>query len=265
MNLNDKIFPTCINKPLIFIVPPIIDEFSSLYINENLNGSEFSNKIESLLEKSFFEHLKVKKLVVGNLTTAAINSVNFQKFEAHKVSKSGYQTLSGNITIENLVVQKLYTELVNNRSTSDLENITHRLHLFYNNLFSGNMSINSVNVTKLIVTSKINEEDLNNILDINFVEQFIFKTNQTIKNLVVEGLVNKINITRRANDVALYTENNIVVKGPKKIKRLKSNNLKVDFVNGHSSKDVISSDVNQFLLGPVKITGIILILITKFN
>lgn len=254
-NLNDTIISTCINKPLIFIVPPIIDEFSSLYINENLNGSEFSTKIKLLLENSFFEHLKVKTLIVENLTTAVVNSVNFHDFEAHKISKAGYQSLSGNITIENLTVQKLYTELINSRSAIDLESITHRINLFYNNLFNGNTSINSLNVTKFIVTSKINEEDLNDILDVHFIEKFIFKTNQTIKNIVIEGLINKKNITRIANDLVLHTHDDIILKGPKKIKTLKSNNLKVDFVNGHSIKDVMSLRDNQFLIGPVKIMG----------
>ncbi|OXU21662.1 hypothetical protein TSAR_016063 [Trichomalopsis sarcophagae] len=254
-NFNDKLFYTCISKPLIFIVPPIIDEFSSLYINENLNGSEFSNKIESLLENSFFEHLKVKKLVVENLTTALVNSANFLNFEAHKISKTGYQSLSGNITIENLVVENLYTELVNGRSASDLENMIRRINLVYNDIFNGNVSIHSVNVTKFIVTSKINEEDLNDVLDVNFIEQFIFKTNQTIKNLIVEGLVNKINITRKANDLVLYTQDDVILKGPKKMKKLKSSNLTVDFMNGHSIKDVLSSKNNQFLVGPLKITG----------
>jgi hypothetical protein len=253
--INETSTYACLSKPFIFIEPPIIDEFVFSYVNENITGSEFTEKFNSLLNNVYFEQLNVKHLVVNNLTTKTINNINVEEFKSQIITKNGYQNITGNITIKHLEVEKLYFDFINGRPSSDLKKIVDKVNNFYDDVFNGKILVNSLNVTKNIKTSKINSFDLNKELNIHNIKEFVFSTNMTIENIVVDGLVNNLNFTEKVQDSVLKTDKNVTITGTKIIKKLNCKNLQVEYINEHSVDDIITADKVQILTGPVKVIG----------
>ena len=254
LNIDDAGLPIC-NKPYIFMEPPIVDEFSFLYINENLTGTDFFKALESALKQVHFENLKVDKLIVEDLIPTTMNGINVENFKTQKISRRNHQNISGNITFKYLEVDEFHTDYINNRKIIDLEVTVKELNVMFNDIFKGNRFIHSLDVTGAVVTSIVNDDDLNDVLDINYIEQFTFRSNESINNIIVEGMINDFNFTEKIFDTVQKTEVVTVIDGPKKIKNLKTKNLHVDYINGRSIDDIISRYKDQTLSGIVKIKG----------
>lgn len=247
---------SCVKKKLfLFAQPPIVDEFSVLNINDGqMTGKKFSENLEKLMQNATFDYLNVDKLIVKNLSPKTVNGIDFKKFEEKRITKNGYQIIDGDIVFKNLEVQKLFADRINGKNAIYFQDTVNRINTIYDKIMSGEVSV-SLLTTETVITPKINNQDMNSEFKVNDIDKIIFKSNKSINDIVVDGFINNVNFTDKIQDTVLKNDDNVFVTGKKKIKNLKTRNLRAEFINGHPVDDVLSASSNQTLRGPVKITG----------
>lgn len=246
----------CSTKSFVFSKKLIIDEFSVSIQKGNNTEPEFSRKYENSFNNTSIKNLKCKKLIVSNIESQMVNGINLKELESKRITRSTYQELSGTVKINSLETHTLHTNLLNNRSHEQFENLTRKINSYYKEFLDNQRPIESLTTDKFIVTSEINGKNLQELWNLNNTPGFILRANGSVENLIVEGLVNGINFTEKYSDCVLKTDENIIIKGPKKINRFTADHLEVQYINSHAVEDIITDTKNQTLIGPLIIKGI---------
>ncbi|KAJ8668656.1 hypothetical protein QAD02_010319 [Eretmocerus hayati] len=253
--LSDDGTPLCLDKSIIFTQAPVLDEFSTSYINGNITGLEFADKLFSMMKFVKFENLRTQNLIVNELISTKINNVSTDDLKNHRITKRGYQNISGNVTIQLLEVDRLYSDYVNGIPSSDLEILIDKINDLYDGLISGNQYLRSMKVEGNVITPSINDIDLREILNFKTITGLILPDKVSIESVTVDGFVNGLNFTSQVHDTVFKTDEFVTLSGQKRVQKLKSQNLHVDFVNGRPSKDLIDTDENQIIKGAVRVKG----------
>ena len=113
-------------------------------------------------------------------------------------------------------LERIFAEFINNRPIINVTNAVRNANSIFENIFAGNELVNSLNVTGSVVTSKINDKDLNNVLDVNNIGTFILRDDVSIENIEIEKMINELNFSKIVQDSVLKTDNHVIIKGPKK-------------------------------------------------
>lgn len=245
----------CMQKVLFFAKTPVVDEISFKTIGQTTTSEAFFDKLSKSLRKVHFENLTLSALKAGEITPNTINERwNYTDLE-HKLTISTRQHLTGSLVVENLEISVLDAKIVNDVPTRDLNRLLTHARSLYDNVFSGNATLQYLQVTGLLRASSINERNILDIYDPSTMNPVIFHENVTIKNLTVLDFVNNRNLSELIDDAVRKTDRNVTFTGSKTFVNVTCESLNVRVINGHSVDDILDPEREQELKGPVFVNG----------
>ncbi|KAK0158646.1 hypothetical protein PV328_009623 [Microctonus aethiopoides] len=230
---------SCFKKNFIFKVPPIVDKISAEFINGYIPSYLFASK----LNESF------SNVVINNIS---LNNLYVNKVNAQMVNGLSYD--------EMLTINALYEKEKNNQdSRIDIDDLQKRLDDLYDKIVNGSVVIRNLTVSEQIKTKILNGKFLSNIYNVSNMGNVIFENDVHIENLIIHGSINGVNFSEFVADAILKNDENIVVMGKKKFKKIICQSLKLSKWNNRSIDDFLDPFKHQVLSGPIIVKGEIII------
>lgn len=247
----------CLNKVLFFKKSPIIDDLSFDTLKQTVPSSIFLDKLNRTFQRAHFKDLTLSTLTADVVSPSTINRTrNYTDLMNNVLTSAMQQNITGFLAVDNLETDLLDAEFINGIPIDEFNRrLTHARSL-YDDIFYGNASIESLQVTGTITTSSINEHDLFDIYKYESMGSVIFNESVSIENLTVMGLVNDLNLTEFVADVVRRTDKKVIFTGHKTFENVTCEFLEVRSVNGHLVENILQPDKRQVLKGPVVINGI---------
>ncbi|EFN84070.1 uncharacterized protein LOC105183598 [Harpegnathos saltator] len=253
----------CINKVLLFMKTPIVDKISFETIEHRITSEAFFERLNKTFRKAYFERLTLSTLRADEITPKMINAM-WNYSDLMKLTASTRQNLTGSLVVDNLEISVLDAKLVNGMLMHDFNRLLTRAKSLYDDVFSGNATLQSLRVTGVLTASSINGRDVLDIYDERSMRPVIFQRDVTIENLTVLDFVNGRNLSKFVDDAVRKTDRNITYTGKKTFGNVTCEFLDVRFVNGHFVDDILDPEREQVLRGPVVVNGSITVL-ESFN
>ncbi|KYQ51518.1 hypothetical protein ALC60_09391 [Trachymyrmex zeteki] len=253
----------CFNKILLFIKSFIIDNLSFDTIKQTISQITFFDKLNKTFQQVYFKNLTISTLMIDDIFPNTINRINYIDLAKRVLTPYTQQNLTGALIIDNLETDILDAEIINAIPLNTWNLSTHAKSP-YNDIFNGNASIKSLEVTGIITSSSINN---NNIIDIYKeynMATVIFNTNVLIENLKVIGFINNLNLSIFITDAIQKADRNITFIDRKTLNNITCEFLKVQFINEHFVNHILDPNEKQMLKGPIVINGSITVL-RNFN
>lgn len=246
--------PRC-EKMIAFNKPPLVDEIFATRINDNISSFEFAEKLRVALSFLRYQNLWIETLMVEDLVTELINEVSLREFQYKRLMKGMEQVLTGKVTFENLRIDNFKVDRINDLDFVELQESSIRISQFYDEL-TKNGRVNSLQVKNgNFGVSQFNGSTLGEILGISHVKSFIYRWDDAIEHLTIDGTLNGENFRERLQDLVLKSDYPIEVHGEKKAKSLNAKSLEVDRLNDHEVTDLLDAKKNQSLEGTVRVKG----------
>ncbi|XP_035739608.1 uncharacterized protein LOC118449304 [Vespa mandarinia] len=252
---NTKENSNCINKSIIFENTLFVDDLSFDILNKNITSNTFNQKLNQTLQNVSFNNLRVNKLNVREISPKFINNVNLNNFIKFAITKSTMQNLTGNYTFDRLEIDDLEIKRLNGMSMKQWNDLIDRLNRFYQNIFDGNVTLESVTVKGMIYTPSINGILLDEMYNPETMGTVIFENDLYVENLTVHGFINNFNFTKLVKNAVLKTDEEIIVNGLKEFENISCKFLEIKSFNRHSIKNLLDPYKDQDLAGPVIING----------
>ncbi|XP_032684825.1 uncharacterized protein LOC116850535 [Odontomachus brunneus] len=255
----------CMEKILLFMKPPIVDEISFKTIGLTITAETFFDKLNESFRRVYFENLTLSTLKTDEITPNTINGMwNYTDLAKHVLTISTRQSLTGSLVVNNLEIGVLDAKLVNGVPIRDLNRLLTHAGFLYDRVVGGNETLQSLQVTGQLSVSSINGRNILDIYDPRSMKPVIFRGNVTIDNLTVLGFVNGRNLSEFVDDAVRKTDRNVTFTGNKTLGNVTCEFLNVQFVNGHFVDDILDPDRQQELKKPVYVKGSITVL-NSFN
>lgn len=246
----------CFNKILLFIKSFIIDNLSFDTIKQTISQITFFDKLNKTFQQVYFKNLTISTLMIDDIFPNTINRINYIDLAKRVLTPYTQQNLTGALIIDNLETDILDAEIINAIPLNTWNLSTHAKSP-YNDIFNGNASIKSLEVTGIITSSSINN---NNIIDIYKeynMATVIFNTNVLIENLKVIGFINNLNLSIFITDAIQKADRNITFIDRKTLNNITCEFLKVQFINEHFVNHILDPNEKQMLKGPIVINGML--------
>ncbi|XP_076299870.1 female sterile (1) Nasrat [Lasioglossum baleicum] len=249
--LNKTGNSSCLGKKIIaFTSPIVVDELSCDTIDKNVSYAEFLNKLNKTFGNIVFDSLSSETLIAEEIAPGAINDVDFKNFTEHLASSRN----TANHSIDKLETDHVDVRFINGMSSEEINDLMDRLNSLLENITSGNSSIDSLQVTGKIDVNSINGVALKDLYK-DHRNTVIFKNNVTIRNLTIQGLLNRFNFSDRVMDTVLKSDNDIKVYGHKTFNIVRCRELDAVSLNDHHLENIFDPKKDQLLMGPVIVNG----------
>ena len=247
---------SCLNRIVVFELPITVDQLSFDRLNE-VSFEDFDRKLNETFENVSFENLTTETLVAEEITTKAINGIDFDTF-----TKRSEPSNVG--SVEQLETDRLNVTFINGISLNEINLLKDRLNAILDGICNGSMSLNSLQVTGMITTNSVNGEFLTDLYSKDKINTVVFKSDTFIKNLTILGLMNGFNFSEHVSDTILKSDRNIAIDGYKIFDTILCHQLETSFLNGRPVENVLDPFKEQVLSGPVTVNGSVTVL-EKFN
>ncbi|XP_023314340.1 uncharacterized protein LOC106648688 [Trichogramma pretiosum] len=244
----------CIDKPIVFADTPMVENFSFLSLNGNFKNSEFNEKMFSVTNHMKFYNVKVHKLYVNNLESKFINGINLKKFSSERISRSRTQNISSFLFLNELKVDVLKVNLLNNITPRNFFNKIKNMKSLIDNIYGNNSQVDKMYVDGNVYVTYINNKSLHDF-DLNNTKNYTVQGDSFIEQLIVGDLINGLNVSKLLEFKTKEFQFISHFIPSKKIHKMKCHNLIVEYLNEHSTNDVINCNKNQTLAGPITING----------
>ncbi|CAD1475888.1 unnamed protein product, partial [Heterotrigona itama] len=244
------------NRLVIFESPITVDQLSFDRLNE-VSFEDFDQRLNETFRHVSFENLTIETLLAEEITPKAINGIDFDTF-AKRLQPSNVGS------VEQLETDRLNVAFINGMSLNEINLLNDRLNAILDGICNGSVTLNSLQVTGMIITNSVNEEVLTDLYSNDETNTVIFKSDTFIKNLTILGLTNGFNFSERVFDTILKSDRNIAIDGYKIFDTILCHRLETSFLNGRPVENVLDPFKEQVLSGPVTVNGSTTIL-GKFN
>ncbi|KYN38109.1 hypothetical protein ALC56_07509 [Trachymyrmex septentrionalis] len=261
---KQSITSSCFNKILLFVKSFIIDNLSFDTMKQTISQITFFDKLNKTFQQVYFKNLTISTLMIDEILPNTINRINYIDLVNRVLTPYTQQNLTGALIIDKLETDILDAEIINAISLNTWNLLSTHAKLPYNDIFNRNASIKNLEVTGIIMTSSINN---NNIIDIYKeynMTTIIFNTNVSIENLKVIGFINNLNLSMFVTDAVQKADRNITFMDRKTLNNITCEFLKVQFINKHFVNHILDLNEKQMLKGPIVINGSVTIL-RNFN
>ncbi|KYM97637.1 hypothetical protein ALC62_11932 [Cyphomyrmex costatus] len=261
---EQNITSDCFNKILLFAKSVIVDNLSFDTIKQTIPQITFFDKLNKTLQQVYFENLTISILTIDDILPKTINRINYTDLAKCVLTPYTQQNLTGALIVDKLETDILDAEIINAipLNTWNLSS-THRKSL-YNDIYNGNASIKTLEVTGIIMSSSINNNDITDIYKEYNMATVIFNANVSIENLKVIGFINNLNLSMFITDAVQKTDRNVTFINRKILNNITCEFLKVQFINKHFVNHILDLNEKQMLNGPIVINGSVTVL-RNFN
>lgn len=245
----------CLNTILAFTKSVIAEDLSFETLKQTISQTSFFKKFNNIFQSTYFDNLTISILMADEVLPKVVNGINYTELVEHMVTSSTKQNLTGALTINNLEIDILDAKLVNGMSVNELKQLLMNAQSLYDDLFSSNTSIKSLQVTGMTTASSINGNDILDSFDKDNTATVIFNKYVSIEDLTVNGFVNGLNFSKFISDAVRKSDKNVTFTGFKIFENVTCEVLETLFINGHSVDDILRADKNQVLKGPIVVNG----------
>jgi len=243
----------CLRTIVVFdSVPPLVDDLHFDTLMQNIPQAAFLDKLNQSLRDVHCWALSPSELTADQVLPYVINRIDYTDLVQRTLTTSTKQTLTGELTADNLETEILDAETINGMPMDELRRLLTRATLLDAN---SPIKIESLRVSGEISVSSINGVDVHDIYEEDSMETVIFRENVSIGDLTVTGLVNGFDLSQVADDAVRKTDRNVTFTGRKVFENLTCDYLETRFVNDHSVDDILNAEEEQTLKGPVIVTG----------
>ena len=247
----------CLDRIIVFKSPIIVDQLSFDGLNNNVSFDVFNQKVNRIFQNVSFENLMTETLLADKITPKVINGLDFTNFTKHLESP--------NIgAIDQLETDRLNVTFINGMSLDEISLLANRLGATLDSILNGSKTLNSLQVTGMIITKLLNGNVLADLYTEDEIDTVIFKSDVVIKNLTILDLMNGFNFSERVFDTVLKSETNIVINAHKMFDTIICHQLEATALNGHPIENILDPFKEQVLTGPVIVNGSVTIL-KEFN
>lgn len=247
----------CLDRIIVFKSPIIVDQLSFDGLNNNVSFDVFNQKVNRIFQNVSFENLMTETLLADKITPKVINGLDFTNFTKHLESP--------NIgAIDQLETDRLNVTFINGMSLDEISLLANRLGATLDSILNGSKTLNSLQVTGMIITKLLNGNVLADLYTEDEIDTVIFKSDVVIKNLTILDLMNGFNFSERVLDTVLKSETNIVINAHKMFDTIICHQLEATALNGHPIENILDPFKEQVLTGPVIVNGSVTIL-KEFN
>lgn len=247
----------CLDRIIVFKSPIIVDQLSFDGLNNNVSFDVFNQKVNRIFQNVSFENLMTETLLADKITPKVINGLDFTNFTKHLESP--------NIgAIDQLETDRLNVTFINGMSLDEISLLANRLGATLDSILNGSKTLNSLQVTGMIITKLLNGNVLADLYTEDEIDTVIFKSDVVIKNLTILDLMNGFNFSERVLDTVLKSETNIVINAHKMFDTIICHHLEATALNGHPIENILDPFKEQVLTGPVIVNGSVTIL-KEFN
>ncbi|CAK9817947.1 hypothetical protein ANTQUA_LOCUS9611 [Anthophora quadrimaculata] len=248
-NSND-----CVDRIIVFKSPITLDVLSFDKLNNDTSYDEFNQKLNETFQNVTFENLIADNLLAKEIIPETINNVDFVNF----TKDLPFSNTVDEYSIDHLETDRLNVSFINGMSLDEINELVDREITTLENIFSGNVTLESLQVTGNIKTHLINGEIFADFYE-EQMDTVIFKEDVSIKNLTILEFTNGFNFTERVADTVLKTDVNIVINGHKTFDSIYCHQLETTSLNGHPVENILDPFRKQVLSGPVVINGTVTI------
>ena len=246
---------SCLNKPVIFRVAPIVDRLFLNKINGYISAHDFSVALNRTFSNVRFQNLETLNLRAGDISPRTINGKDIEELERLRISKTQPQTLSGEYEIDLLETETLTARTIDGISTEKFKLLINELNGLYDGLLNSSVAVDTLTVEGNVNVLKINQVSIDQIYHPDQMGTIVFAKDVYIENLVVDGLVNGINFTDYLADAVLKTDTNIILTGRKILGKMHCEILDVSKLNGKPVSQIFDPEKHQVISGSIKVNG----------
>ncbi|KAK0163153.1 hypothetical protein PV327_006861 [Microctonus hyperodae] len=230
---------SCFKKNFIFKVPPIVDKISAEFINGYIPSYLFASKLNESFKDVAINNISLKNLYVNKINAQNVNGLSYD---------------------EMLRINDLYEKEKNNEDSQIIvDDLQKQLDDLYDKIVNGSVGIRNLTVSEQIKTKILNGKFLSNIYNVSYMGNVIFENDVHIENLIIHGYINGVNFSEFVADAILKNDENIIVSGKKKFKKIICQSLELSTWNNRSIDDILDPFKHQILSGPIIVKGEIII------
>lgn len=256
----------CLNKILLFIKSSIINDLSFDTIQQTISQKSFFDKVNKTFHQVHFENLTISTLLTDEVLPKTINGINYTDLAKWVLTLYTRQNLTGALMVDNLEINILNAEIINGIPLNTWNVLLMNAKSLYEDVFEGNASLKSLQVTGVITATWINNNDIIDIYKEDNMATVIFNKNVSIENLRVIGFVNNLSLSEFVVDAVRKADENVTFINRKTFKNVTCEFLQVSqFINGHFVNDILDPDEKQMLKGPIVINGMLSIHIFTYT
>lgn len=247
----------CLDRIIVFKSPIIVDQLSFDGLNNNVSFDVFNQKVNEIFQNVSFENLMTETLLADKITPKVVNGLDFANFTKHlEFPNIG--------AIDQLEIDRLNAKFINGMSLDEISLLTDRLGATLDSILNGSKTLNSLQVTGMVITKLLNGNVLADLYTEDEIDTVIFKSDVVIKNLTILDFMNGFNFSERVLDTVLKSETNIVIDAHKSFDTIICHQLEATALNGHPIENILDPFKEQVLTGPVIVNGSVTIL-KEFN
>ncbi|XP_076477923.1 female sterile (1) Nasrat isoform X2 [Bombus vancouverensis nearcticus] len=247
----------CLDRIIVFKSPIIVDQLSFDGLNNNVSFDVFNQKVNEIFQNVSFENLMTETLLADKITPKVVNGLDFANFTKHlEFPNIG--------AIDQLETDRLNAKFINGMSLDEISLLTDRLGATLDSILNGSKTLNSLQVTGMVITKLLNGNVLADLYTEDEIDTVIFKSDVVIKNLTILDFMNGFNFSERVLDTVLKSETNIVIDAHKMFDTIICHQLEATALNGHPIENILDPFKEQVLTGPVIVNGSVTIL-KEFN
>jgi len=243
----------CLRTVVVFDdVPPLVDDLHFDTLMQNIPRAAFLDKLNQSFRDVHCWTLSPSELTADQVLPHVINRIDYADLVQGTLTASTKQILTGELTADELETEILDAETINGMPLDELRRVLTRATLLDADL---PIKIGSLRVSGEISVSSINGIDVHDIYEEDSMGTVIFRENVSIDDLTLTGLVNGFDLSRVADDAVRKTDRDVTFTGRKVFEKLTCDYLDTRFVNDHSVDDILNTEEEQTLKGPVTVTG----------
>jgi len=242
----------CLRTIVVFDnVSPLVDDLYFDTLMQNISRTTFLDKLNQSLRDVHCRTLSPSELIADQVLPQVINRIDYADLVQDTLTRSTKQTLTGELTVNELETDILDAETINGMPLDKLRRVLTRATMLD---ADPPIKIGSLRVSGKISVSSINDIDVYDIYEED-MGTVIFRENVSIGDLTLTGLVNGFDLSRVADDAVRKTDREVTFTGRKVFENLTCDYLNTRFVNDHSVDDILNAEEEQTLKGPVTVTG----------
>nr|XP_034171205.1 uncharacterized protein LOC117600218 [Osmia lignaria] len=257
---NSNTSNNCLDKIIVFKSPITVDELSFNKLNNEISYEDFQGKLNETFQNILLENLTTDRLFADYITPTFINGIDFANFTKSLSSPK----IVNEYEIDRLETDHLNATFINGMSLDEINELNDRLTTMFTEIFSGNVALESLQVTGNIEANSVNGKALEDLYNEYQTGKIIFEEDVSIRNLTILGLMNGLNFSEFVSDTILKTDTNIVIDGHKTFDVVNCAQLEAASINGRPVENLFDPVKEQTLTGPVIIDGSITVL-NEFN
>lgn len=248
---NSNTSNNCLDKIIVFKSPITVDELSFNKLNNEVSYEDFQGKLNEIFQNIFLKNLTTDRLFADYITPTFVNGIDFVNFTKSLSSPR----IVNEYEVDRLETDQLNATFINGMSLDEINELNDRLTTILTEIFSGNVALESLQVTGSIEANSVNGIVLEDLYNEYQTGKIIFEEDVSIRNLTILGLTNGLNFSEFIFDTVLKTDTNIVIDGHKTFDVVNCAQLEAASLNGRPVENLFDPVKEQTITGPVIIDG----------